>query len=161
MLNTIDGLVTVNLFLRDRVLTVPIQQERETVSREIGRRRGEHLRAVTGIEGIGAITRYHVKERACKIAFVLIRGFIDCTDAGSSGSTEFAQTVVLRVTAETAERATDNTVGVVGAQVVDTCVRRIDVKQIRHHRTRTEPGLAHEVLFVPTVTDIFLRNIGM
>ena len=90
MLNAVHRLVSVYLFLRDGILTMPIQQEREAVGGEVRGRRAEHLRPVAGIEAIGAVSRYHIKERAREVTFVVIVRLIDGTYSTGDGGTEFA-----------------------------------------------------------------------
>ena len=161
MLNAIHGLITVNFFLRNGILTMPIEQEREAVGREVGRARSEHLRSVSGVEGVGAITRDHIEERACEIAFVVIVGFVAGTDIGGSGRAQFTEAMMIRILGETAERTAYHAVGVVRTEVIDTCVGGIDIKEVRDHRTGTQPGLADKVLFVPTVADSSLGHVGI
>ena len=161
MLDAINGLVTVNLLLRDGVLTMPCEEEREAVGREVGRTGSEHLSAVAGVERVGTVARNHIEERACEVSFVLIVGFIASTDIGGCRCTEFAETVVLRVLGEAVKRTAYHAVWVVRAEVVDTCVGGIDVKEIGDHRSGTQPGLAYEVLLVPTIADSRLRHVGM
>ena len=85
MLNAIHGLVTIDFFLRDGVVAMPCEEEREAVGREVRRAGGEHLSAVAGVERVGTVARNHVEERTREIAFVLIVGFIDRADTGGSG----------------------------------------------------------------------------
>ena len=67
--------------------------------------------------------------------------------------------MVLRVFAEAVKATPHYAIRIVRAQVIDTRIGGIDVEEVGHHRSRAEPGLANEVLFVPTVTDSTLRHI--
>ena len=71
-LHRIDCLVTVDLFLRDRVLAVPFHEQVLRIGREIGRCSGVHCRAVGRIERTTPIASRHIHERACEITFVVI-----------------------------------------------------------------------------------------
>ena len=51
---------------------MPVQQERQTVTRQVSRAGGEHCRTVTGVQNVVAVARYHIEERARKVAFVSV-----------------------------------------------------------------------------------------
>ena len=84
MLNTIDRLIAVDLFLRHRVVAMPFQQERKAVCRQIGRSGRVHLGSVTVIQDILTITCRHIEERPCEITFVAVVGFVALAYSGRS-----------------------------------------------------------------------------
>ena len=161
VLDAIDGLVAVDLLLRYRILTMPVQEEREAVGRQVRRVGREHLGAVAGVQHVVAIARHHIEERTGEITLILIVGFVTRTNTTRSRTAQFTESVVLRVLRETAESAAYHAIRIVRSQVIDTRIRRIDVKQVRHHRSATQPRLANQVLLVPSVANGRLRHVGM
>ena len=91
-LRSLDSIVTVYLLLRNRVLTMPLEQEHHAVfsERKMGRIEiFEDHSAATGSDRIRGIAVFsdHTEVSASKIAFVLFFGFKDRT-ATRSGRTE-------------------------------------------------------------------------
>ena len=72
MLDAVNSLIAVYLFEWHRVLTMPFKQKTQTIRREVRRIRHKHRRTIARIKYIVAIASHHIKERARKVAFVLV-----------------------------------------------------------------------------------------
>ena len=162
MLDAIDRLVTVDLFLRDRVLTMPFQKQilgKSGQVRLVGRK--DHTTAGT-IQRLIAVARHHIEIRAREIALVVICRLKDRSRiAGESVRTFLAETVVLIVIRKTGTVTTCHfAIRQVAAEIVDTCIGGIDMEEVGfHRRTLVEPRLGNGVLFVPRIADPFLSAI--
>ena len=68
--------------------------------------------------------------------------------------------MVIGVIGDTFVRAY-HAIRIIRAQVIDTRISGIDIEQVGHHRSGTQPRLTADVLLVPSVAHRFLRLIGI